>query len=169
MLSREIVKIKSALRRSNRVILLIVVLAAIGVASSLLLYQQSISTNQAQPTSLGIHLEYAITSVERSRGLSGRPTLDEESGMLFVFESENYYSFWMKDMNFPLDIIWMDSDFRIVDIVYNAPPAGSMPEVTYTSDKPAKYVLEINAGQAQARGYYLGNRLNIDMSSDTQY
>lgn len=101
--------------------------------------------------------------------MSGRPTLDEESGMLFVFESENYYSFWMKDMNFPLDIIWMDSDFRIVDIVYNAPPAGSMPEVTYTSDKPAKYVLEINAGQAQARGYYLGNRLNIDMSSDTQY
>jgi len=74
-----------------------------------------------------IAVEIADTFKQRSKGLSGRDNLNADSAMLFVFDKESYYSFWMLDMNFPIDIVWLDSEYKVVDIAKNIKP---MPELT---------------------------------------
>ena len=95
-----------------------------------------------------IPVEVADTLKKRSLGLSNRPSLKKGWGMLFVFEERKPHRFWMKDMRFPLDIIWLDNH-RIVHINHNAEPASSddEPEVM-TSPVPVNFVLEIAAGRA---------------------
>ena len=67
--------------------------------------------NQSRPSlrinNFEIYLDLAATNEEKRRGLSGRNGLEENEGMLFVFEEPGFYSFWMKDMLFPIDIIWI--------------------------------------------------------------
>jgi len=91
-----------------------------------------------------IDIEIADTPKLRAQGLSGKESLAEDTGMLFVFEEEGVYPFWMKGMNFPIDIIWIDENYQIVDITKNAAPE-SYPQ-TFSPKKPIKYVLEIGAG-----------------------
>lgn len=91
-----------------------------------------------------IYLEIADEERERVMGLSGRKNLKENTGLLFVFEKKDFYGIWMKDMNFPIDIIWLDEDFKVVGIKENARPE-SYPEV-FRPSGPALYVLEANAG-----------------------
>lgn len=86
----------------------------------------------------------AETTLEQNRGLSGREKLNENEGMLFVFNHEGNYPFWMKDMNFPIDIIWLDENLKVVYIKKNALPQ-SYPE-SFSPGTNAKYVLEVNAG-----------------------
>ncbi|MEK6894507.1 MAG: DUF192 domain-containing protein [Nanoarchaeota archaeon] len=82
---------------------------------------------------------------KRQKGLMFREELDENTGMLFIFENEGVYPFWMKNTLIPLDMLWMDSSGKIVDIK-EADPCESDPcEVIYHSGS-AKYVLEINKG-----------------------
>ena len=66
-------------------------------------------------------VELAITPAERSQGLSGRDVLPTGTGMLFIFEGDQHLTFWMPDMNFPLDMVWIDSGCRVVDATLNAP------------------------------------------------
>ena len=95
-----------------------------------------------------IPVEVADTLKKRSLGLGKRNSLKKGWGMLFVFEKRKHHRFWMKDMRFPLDIIWLDNH-RIVHIIHNAKPANSTdnPEVI-TSPLPANFVLEIAAGRS---------------------
>ena len=95
-----------------------------------------------------IPVEVADTLKKRSLGLGKRTSLKKGWGMLFVFEKRKHHRFWMKDMRFPLDIIWLDNH-RIVHIIHNAKPANSTdnPEVI-TSPLPANFVLEIAAGRS---------------------
>ncbi len=95
-----------------------------------------------------IPVEVADTLKKRSLGLGKRPSLKKGWGMLFVFEERKPHRFWMKDMQFPLDIIWLDNH-RIVHINQNAKPATSdnEPDVM-TSPVPVNFVLEIAAGRA---------------------
>ncbi len=98
------------------------------------------------------------------QGLSDRPSLKEGSGMLFVFPDKQVRWFWMKNMHFPLDIIWIKDD-QVVHISRNLPPEGEKPKNTYSSLLPVNYVLEINAGEGSkikvgdTVNYY---NLNID-------
>lgn len=89
-------------------------------------------------------VEKVVSPAQRIKGLSGRKKLAEDHGMLFVYPSDGYYSFWMKDMNFPIDIIWIDSHKRIVDIAAKIYPE-TYPQ-TFTSRSAARYILEVNAG-----------------------
>jgi len=91
-----------------------------------------------------IIVEIADTETTRAQGLSNRLSLTENAGLLFIFNRADYYSFWMKEMNFPIDIIWLDDNWRIVDITANASPQD-FPQ-TYQPRAPARYVLEVNAG-----------------------
>lgn len=91
-----------------------------------------------------IAVEIADTETERARGLSGREALAENSGMLFVFDTTDYHNFWMKEMNFPLDIIWLDDNWRVIDITANISPKDF--PTTYQPRLPARYVLEVNSG-----------------------
>lgn len=95
-----------------------------------------------------INLLIAKSDTDRQRGLSGRKSLPSDQGMLFVFDHKDLFGFWMKDMLFPIDIIYIDTD-HVVYVIPNAPAGGQTPNLTiYRPDEPANYVLELNAGQA---------------------
>jgi len=101
------------------------------------------------PNNQVIWAEIADTHEQQAKGLSGRNNLANNFAMLFVFDKESYRNFWMPDMNFALDIIWLDEDYRVVDITENVQPMpgrdlDDLPR--YTNQNPAQYVLEVNAG-----------------------
>ena len=108
-----------------------------------------------------IPVEVADTLKKRSLGLGQRTSLKKGWGMLFVFEKRKPHRFWMKDMQFPLDIIWLDNH-RIVHIIHNAKPANSRdePEVM-TSQVPVNFVLEIAAGRAEKLRLKTGQRMKF--------
>ena len=112
----------------------------------------------------GIQLlvEIADTPSERARGLSGRESLKPGWGMLFIFPEEGIYSFWMYGMKFPLDIIWIDSEGIVVYMIENAPPCREAWSCrAYTPDKPAQYVLEVEAGFVERADVKLGDKVLI--------
>lgn len=118
--------------------------------------------NEAHVTNLRVgdnvlNVEIAQTNYERVRGLSGRASLPEYTGLLFIFPRSDFQSIWMKDMLFSIDIVWLDSTLTVVDIKENALPE-SYPEI-FTSVLPAKYVLEISAGDAKKWGIEKGMKL----------
>lgn len=114
--------------------------------------QKGLSTLTASSTTIAVMI--AETPEEREHGLSGRTTLDADMGMLFVFDHPDRYGFWMPNMLFPLDIIWIDANWRIVDIAPGVTPA-SYPLV-FKPKSEAQYVLEVNAGNAAAWGWGVG-------------
>ncbi len=105
--------------------------------------------------------EIAHTAGERNKGLSSRESLAPQTGMLFVFEAEARYGFWMVGMRFPLDFVWIGTNCEVVDITRNVPnPAPETPTSElpiYQPDAPAKYNLEINAGEADGLGIEPGD------------
>ena len=103
-----------------------------------------------------VDAELALTPDRQSRGLSGRPTLEEGEGMLFVYTEPDYYNFWMPGMNFALDIIWFNQDFVVVDITENVTP-DSFPQ-KYTSSIPAQFILEVPSGYAKQHGIVVGTQ-----------
>ena len=108
--------------------------------------------------------EIADTQAERVKGLSGRDSLDQNQAMVFVFDQSGYYSFWMPDMNFPIDIVWVDENYQIVEIASNVEP---MPELSlselpgYINQEPAKYVIEFNAGFCEENDLAVGTELEL--------
>jgi uncharacterized protein len=91
-----------------------------------------------------IKVELANTLETRIQGLSGRDELAQDSGMLFIFDEPGFHSFWMKDMLFALDIIWIDDQLTVVDMHKNITPE-TFPEA-FRPTKPAQLVLEVNTG-----------------------
>lgn len=105
-----------------------------------------------------LFLEVADTPQKRFQGLSGRRHLPEGQGMLFVFSVPDSHSFVMREMNFPIDIIWFDENFRIVDVKENALPE-SYPSESFTPKVSAMYVLEVRAGFFHDHNLASGHRL----------
>lgn len=102
-------------------------------------------------------LEIADTVPTQERGLMRRDSMPSNHGMIFVFRSEKPRDFWMKDTRFDLDIIFIAGDGRIVSIkTMKAYDLTSVP-----SDGPAKYAIELNAGQAAETGVRVGDILQI--------
>jgi uncharacterized protein len=105
-------------------------------------------------------IEMATTYESRSLGLSGRVALPENYGMLFLFNEPGSYGFWMKDMNFPLDVIWI-AERRVVGFEENVPPEGNRPTKTYFPPVPVTEVLEINAGLVSELGIRVGDVVKL--------
>lgn len=105
-----------------------------------------------------ISVEVADTHEERMQGLSGRTALAEGRGMLFVFEGEGDWAIWMKDMHFPIDIIWADSDGKIITIARSVAPE-TYPNAFYPGTPTALYVLEVPAGFSDKNGIAEGMQL----------
>lgn len=101
-------------------------------------------------------LEVADEPKEWEKGLSGRVNL-EGDGMIFIFPESDYYGFWMKDMRFSLDFVWVGESGVIVDITENVSPE-TFPKVFYPS-KPVKYVIEFPAGYVQKYKLTQGMRI----------
>ncbi|MDB5179649.1 MAG: hypothetical protein JWN12_281 [Candidatus Saccharibacteria bacterium] len=93
----------------------------------------------------------AATDAARIRGLSGVDHLDANSGLLMIFQSDDKWDIWMKDMKIPLDIIWMNNDKKVIYIVTNASPDLGTSK-TFKPEVPARYVLEIPAGTVKSAG-----------------
>jgi uncharacterized membrane protein (UPF0127 family) len=107
-----------------------------------------------------VSVEVVDTKVSRSLGLSGRPPLKEGEGMLFVFADPGKYGFWMKGMNFPLDIIWISENGIVVHTEKNITP-DSYPE-TFINTIDATYVLEIQGGMSHSYGIHMGSKIVFD-------
>ncbi|HAO64947.1 TPA: hypothetical protein DCQ44_03135 [Candidatus Taylorbacteria bacterium] len=101
-----------------------------------------------------IQAELATTEAQQVQGLSGRTSLATSTGMLFVFDRADKWGIWMKDMNFPIDVLWIDSNLKVNYIVENMTPA-SYP-TTYWPQTPASYVLEIPVGTIKSDGISVG-------------
>ena len=106
-----------------------------------------------------LDVEVANTKSSRELGLSFRQSMRNDEGLLFVFDTPGRYGFWMKDMNFPLDIIWINQNGVVVDIERNLSP-DSYPKA-FINEAEASYVLEVNAGLAETFGLYLGSKVKI--------
>lgn len=108
-----------------------------------------------------VQVEIADTDAKREAGLMYRESLPENKGMLFIFDYEAPHGFWMKNTYFPLDIIWIDKDKRIVDIKANASLCKEICENFFPRDK-ALYVLEVNAGFAERHKIKIGDKVSFD-------
>lgn len=108
-------------------------------------------------------VELAVNDDQRRKGLSGRQSLSRDAGMLFVFPTERTLSFWMKNVSFPLDIIFMDSERLITGIQTMAPQYGVGEDLLkiYKSDSPSMYALEINGGISAQLGIEVGMRVSL--------
>ena len=103
-----------------------------------------------------IRVSVTDTGASRERGLSGRRALAQDEGMLFVFPKDGKYAFWMKDMHFPIDILWLAADGGVVYMAQNVSP-DSFPR-TFRPDVLARYVLELPAGYAKEYNITIGDR-----------
>jgi uncharacterized membrane protein (UPF0127 family) len=102
-----------------------------------------------------ISAEIADTEGKRTRGLMFRKGLGGDAGMLFVYEKNVRPSFWMKNMRFPLDIIWIDKDHRIVDVVSDVQPCTDDCALL-VSDREVQFILEVESGFVRRHNIKLG-------------
>ena len=96
-----------------------------------------------------LQAEIAQTEKQKMIGLSHRKTLAEGHGMLFIFNTNDKHGIWMKDMHFPIDIIWIDTTMKVIHIEQNISP-NTYPQ-TFTPPTPARYILEVPAGYTKGR------------------
>ena len=105
-----------------------------------------------------VTVEIARTEDERNRGLMFRRGLEDGHGMLFVFERPQVLKFWMKDVLIPLDMIFIDENYQVVDIEESAEP-GSL--VRRGPDSPAQFVLEVPGGWARENDIEVGSTVRF--------
>ncbi|MCX6721733.1 MAG: DUF192 domain-containing protein [Candidatus Staskawiczbacteria bacterium] len=106
-------------------------------------------------------IELAITKAQRQKGLMYRNELNKDKGMLFVFNKEGIYPFWMKNTLIPLDMIWIDSSNKVVFVSQNVQPCKNLICPSVMPIGPAKYVLELNAGICDEIGLKAGVVLDM--------
>jgi len=109
---------------------------------------------------VAVHVAVADTDALRTRGLSGYAPLKADEGMLFVFEEDGIYAFWMKEMLFSIDIIWLDAAGQVVHIEKEVSPATY--PASFTPGSPARYVLEVPAGFADQHDIQIGATANLE-------
>jgi uncharacterized membrane protein (UPF0127 family) len=137
------------------------------IVVSLLVSIIGCSAPKQSSVSFGGHrflVELATTLEQRARGLMYRQHLDEDKGMLFIFEDEEVHPFWMKNTYIPLDMIWIDKNRKVVFISKNTPPSTDEPYRAINPRKKAKYVLELCGGTADKIGLDVGDKLTLDIN-----
>ncbi|MGK5095088.1 DUF192 domain-containing protein [Deltaproteobacteria bacterium TL4] len=156
------------MKQRNRPILLLVI-SLLFLAPSFLWAQsqgQTFRYDQAKvilPRQV-IQVDIADTQEKRTLGLGFRSHLPQGRGMLFIFEQRELHGFWMKNMSFPIDIIWLDN-YRIIHIEPNIQPSPEgEPLPTFKPDKLSNFVLEIGAGEAKRMGLEVGQKLKYQFA-----
>lgn len=119
-----------------------------------------VSGSDGKETSLSVQV--AKTFKEREVGLMYRENMADEEGMVFLFEREEPLNFWMKNTLIPLDMIYMDKDWKVVSIQKNAQPCRVDPCVLYPSGESAQYVLEMNGGLSDKLGIQRGAAVRLE-------
>lgn len=103
-------------------------------------------------------LELAVTPQEKEKGLGGRKALLPKHGMLFNYDHKEQFGFWMKDMQFPLDFVWIDGT-TVVDLTQNVPVYTESKITTVQPQVPVDKVLELNAGEIEQYNIKIGDTI----------
>lgn len=160
-------------KNSNWKLLIIIF---VNLSLVLLLNVKHSSGNEFNKIKVGssvLDVEIASTEKEREMGLMYRNSLPQGHGVLFVFDSPGFYPFWMKNTSIPLDIMWMNTKGRIIDIRKNVMPCVEF-DITqkncpyYTPIEKAKYVLEVNSGWIEKNGVSLGTFVDFFSAPSAQ-
>ena len=106
-------------------------------------------------------IEIAADDAARAHGLMDRTAMEADHGMLFVFQDDAPRAFWMKNTKIPLDMLFFDGNNKLVSIQHDVQPCVSDPCPPYSSGAPARYVLELNGGQAEKLGVTSGDELIV--------
>lgn len=106
-----------------------------------------------------IYVEIADTTEKRKKGLSEREDINENHGMLFIFDKKDYWGIWMKDMLMEIDIIWLDENGVVVDLKEKISP-DTYPEV-FLPKQMATFVLEFKAGFIENNKISIGNKFSL--------
>ncbi len=107
-------------------------------------------------------VELAETPEQQEKGLMFRDSMPEDHGMLFIFPDNALRGFWMKNCKFPQDMLFFDGDMRLISVQKRVPACTVDPCPSYSSGAPAKYVLELNAGQADTLGVQSGDVFKLN-------
>lgn len=151
------------IRKNKKLFIIIIVVVIIGIAIPLFLTVLN-NTLHGKVMIRGhvIKVEIANTPESRMKGLSGREKLGRDDGMLFIMDEKRYHSFWMADMKFPIDIIWI-SDNKVVDVTKNAPiPTDPQNVPVFTPSTEVDKVLEVNAGYIDNNNIQIGDEVGLD-------
>ena len=107
-----------------------------------------------------VHAEVANTPAAQQKGLGGRKCIGPDQAMLFEFQKAGLLQFWMKGMRFPIDMVWLDPDRRVVWVERNVSP-DTYPMNFFNRGDPAQYVLELKAGNAKELGLKVGSTVSF--------
>jgi uncharacterized membrane protein (UPF0127 family) len=110
-------------------------------------------------------VEIADTQEKQLTGLMFREFIPDDFGMLFIHESEDYRSFWMKNCRVSLDIIFLDRNKQVINIHFNVPPCKGDPCKTYGSERPAQYVLELRGNRAKELNLKPGDTIFFSLNN----
>ena len=155
MLIKGIKKIKLAPKKS---IFIVVILFIIVLLCLAIFFVNTNNIVKVQIGSTNYSLELVNTDVTRQQGLSGKPKLEPNTGMLFDFKQNGYWQIWMKDMNFAIDILWLNNQKQVVGVKQDALPQN-YPE-TYGAEQQSQYVIELPAGSVKERNIKIGDTLS---------
>jgi uncharacterized membrane protein (UPF0127 family) len=115
------------------------------------------------PSGTVLQTEVMIKDPERQLGLMFRPSLARVRAMLFIFETMDFHGIWMKNCKFPIDIVWLDEQRRVVHVAESVPPCKADPCPVYEPMQRAAYVVEMNAKQARQEQVALGATLDFTL------
>lgn len=162
MLNKKIGAIKSALKNKKVLIVTGLILISLALAFSGLFTEPQNAHNSTTSADIGgqtFRLEVLNTNASRTQGLSGKSSLGDDEGALFDFEQSDDWRIWMKDMNFAIDIAWLNANKEIIHIKSSARPED-YPE-TYSADTPSKFVVELPANTFNNQGVKVGDTIQF--------
>jgi len=120
------------------------------------------------PSGTVLQVEVMVKDEDRAMGLMFRPSLPKDRGMLFIFERPDFHGIWMKNCRFPIDIVWLDEEKKVVHLAESVPPCKAEPCPVYNPLRRAAYVVELNAGQAKREKAVLGAAIGFTLPEPTQ-
>ena len=120
-------------------------------------------TSLTLPSGRTLEVEVMVSDQDRATGLMFRPSLADDKGMLFVFARAGFHGIWMKNCRFPIDIVWLDENQRVVHVAEGVPPCKADPCPSYEPLRRASYVLELNAGQASREKAVVGATVSFQL------
>lgn len=155
-------KAKNISISNNKKIIIILLVIVIALSAFFIFTKKNMKSAKVCFKSNCFYVELATSPEQQKAGLMFRDFLDEDKGMLFVYQQKGAHRFWMKNTKIPLDIIWMLSN-EVVFIGANAQPCPAEGEcISIDPQKEADSVLEINAGLAEKMGLKIGDKLDFD-------
>ena len=143
----------------KKILLITILLGVLIVGSSIIFYGPN-NFKKIRVSGITIVVELADTFPRQMKGLMFRENLPDNMGMLFIFDNDDFHSVWMMNMMISLDVIWLDSETKVVDIARNIQPCQGYCSEHKPSEK-SRYFLEINSGFADKYGIKIGDQVQI--------